>query len=231
MLPSKQVGKSQRWAAQLPVQPDTEIVQGGLGRHPGLKAFQLVRAFPVQPEGMVELVEDSLHHLAYPSQPSAQFFGPGIPAVALGRTDYPGSIAVSPPLCRRLALKAFVHYIPAPGWFPQSGQPGMGSMPEGEEVFGQGLVFDASWGKAEAGDDALGIGPKAAGGSLHTNPGGCSSQCQPARPANRRPGVWPTWWEHRNCPGLRRDSAVLAASPPSDGRKPPGFRSGAGSAG
>ena len=187
----------------MPVQPDTEIVQGGLGRHPGLKALLLARAFPVQPEGMVELVEDGLHHLAHPSQPSAQFFGPGIPAVAFGRTDYPGSIAVSPPLSRRLARKAFVHYIPTPGWLPQSGQPGMGSMPEGGEVFGQGLVFDAGWGKAEAGDDALGIDRKqAASGSLHTSPSGCSSQCQPSRPANRRPGFWRTWWEHRNCPGL-----------------------------
>ena len=30
-------------------------------------------------------------------------------------------------------------------------------MPEGEEVFGEGLVFGAGWGKAEAGDDSLGI--------------------------------------------------------------------------
>ena len=68
----------------------------------GLKAVQLMRALPVQPEGMVELGEDGLNQLAYPSQPPAQFFGSGIPAVAFGRTDYPGSIAVSPPLSRRL---------------------------------------------------------------------------------------------------------------------------------
>ena len=28
-------------------------------------------------------------------------------------------------------------------------------MPEGEEAVGQGLVLDAGWGKAEAGDDPL----------------------------------------------------------------------------
>ena len=40
ILPSKQVGKSQRCAARLPVQPDTEIVPGGLGRQPSLKALE-----------------------------------------------------------------------------------------------------------------------------------------------------------------------------------------------
>ena len=50
----------------MPVQPDTEIMQGSLGRQPGLKAVQLVRPLPVQGEGMVELVENRLHHLAYP---------------------------------------------------------------------------------------------------------------------------------------------------------------------
>ena len=64
--------------------------------------------------------------LAYPSQPPAQFFGPGIPAVAFGRTDYPGSIAVPPPLSRRLALKAFVHYLPAPYCSPNVGRLGWG---------------------------------------------------------------------------------------------------------
>ena len=33
-------------------------------------------------------------------------------------------------------------------------------MPEGEEIPGQGLVFDTGWGQAEAGDDALGIDGK-----------------------------------------------------------------------
>ena len=160
MLPTQQGSKSQCWAAQLAVQPDAEIMQGNLGRQPGLKALQLVRALPVQPEGMVELVEDSLHDLAYPGQPPAQSFRPGISAVAPGRTDQPSSVAVPPPLSPHPALKAFVRHIPTLGWRPQSGQPGMGSVPEGEEVLGQGLVFGSGWGKAEAGDDALGIDGK-----------------------------------------------------------------------
>ena len=36
----------------------------------------------------------------------------------------------------------------------------MGSMPEVKEILGQGLVFDAGRGKAEAGDDASGIDRK-----------------------------------------------------------------------
>ena len=215
----------------MPVQPDTEIMQGGLGRQPGLKAVQLVWALPVQPEGMVELVKDCLHYLAYPSQPSAQCFGPGIPAVALGGTDYPSSIVVSPPLCRRLAFKAFVHYIAAPGWLPQSGQPGMGSMPEGEEVLGQGLVFDTGWGKAEAGDDALRIDRKQQVEAF--------IPAQPVAPANVNLPGQPTSTPAFGGPGgnagtvqgFRRGIDVLAASPPGGGRKPPGSGSGAGSTG
>ena len=160
MSPPQQVGKSQRRAAQLPVQTDAEIMQGGPGSQPGLKAVQLVRAFPVQTEGMVELVKDRFHYLAYPRQPAAQSFGPGVPAVALGRRDYPGAIAVLPPLSQLPSLKALVRHIPAPDRCPQGGQPGMGGMPEGEEIFGHGLVLGAGGGKGEAGDDAFGIDGK-----------------------------------------------------------------------
>ena len=160
MLPSKQVNESQGGAAHLSIQPNREIRQGDLSGQPGLKAVQSVRTLSVQPEGMVEFVEDGLHDLADSSQPTAQCYGPGIPAVALGRTDYPGSVAVSPPLPRCLARKALVRYLPAQDWLPHSGQPGLGSMPEGEEILGQGLVFDAGWGQAEAGADASGIDRK-----------------------------------------------------------------------
>ena len=141
----------------MPVQPDAEIMQGNPGRQPGLKALQFMRALPVQPEGMMELAENRLHHLAYPGQPPAQSLGPAGPAVALGRTDYPGAIAVPPPLAQLPARKALVGQVPAPGRLSQSGQPGMGSMPEGEEVPGQSRVIGAGWGKAEAGDDPMGI--------------------------------------------------------------------------
>ena len=55
----------------MPVEPDAEIVQGGLGGQPGLEAIQLVWTLPVQPEGVVELLKDRFHDLSYPSQPAA----------------------------------------------------------------------------------------------------------------------------------------------------------------
>ena len=154
-------------------------------------------------------------------------------AVAFGRTDYPGSIVVSPPLCRRRALKAFVHYIPALGWLPQSGQSGMGSMPEGEEVLGQSLVFDAGWGKAEAGDDALGIDRKQQVEAFIPAPA--------VAPANvSRPGQ-PTGAPAFGGPGGDTGtvqsfvgavfSVALAAGSPSGGSRLPGSRSDGAPAG
>ena len=98
MSPTQQVNKSQGGTAQLPVEPDTEIVQGGLGGQPSLKALQLVRALPVQPEGVVEFVKDRFHDLAYPGQPAPQSLGPRGLAVSFGRRDQPGAVAVLPPL-------------------------------------------------------------------------------------------------------------------------------------
>ena len=160
MSPAQQVRKSQVGTAQLPVEPDTEIVQGGLGGQPGLKAVQLVRALPVQPEGMVELLEDRFHDLTYPGQPAAQCFGPRGLAVGFGRRDQPGTIAVLPPLMPLLSLEALVRHIPAQSLRPQGGKPGVGSLPEGEEILGQSLVPGAGRGKAETGNDALGIDRK-----------------------------------------------------------------------
>ena len=157
MSPTQQVNKSQRGAALLPVEPDTEIVQGGLGGQPGLKAIQLVRPLPVQPEGVVELLKDRFHDLAYPSQPAAQSLGPRGLAVAFGRRDQPGAVAVLPPLMPLPSLEALIRHIPAQGRRPQGGQPGVGSMPKGEEILGQCLVLGAGRGKAEAGNDALRI--------------------------------------------------------------------------
>ena len=220
----------------MPVEPDAEIVQGCLGGQPGLKSLQLVRALPVQPEGMVELLKDRFHDLAYSSQPAAQSLGPVGLAVAFGRRDQPGAVAVLPPLMPLPSLEALVGHIPAQGRRTQGGQPGVGSMPEGEEILGQGLILGAGRGKAEAGDDALGIDRKQqvkafipaqavalANVSLSGQP--------PELAEGPCPGVSRPLWEPRNCPTLRRGSAVPATSRPGSGRKPPGFHSSAGSAG
>ena len=144
----------------MPVEPDTEIVQGDPSRQPGLKTVQLVRTLPVQREGMVELVEDGLHDLAYPGQPAAHCFGPGIPAVAPGRTDYPGSVAVSPPLSRPPGPQSLCPLHTSLGLVPPKWATWDGGMPEGTEILGQGLVLGAGCGKAETGNAALGIDGK-----------------------------------------------------------------------
>ena len=220
----------------LPVEPDTEIMQGGLGGQPGLKAFQLVRALPVQPEGMVELFKDRFHDLAYSSQPAAQPLGPGGLAVAFGRREQPGAVAVPPPLMPLPSLKALVRHIPAQGRCPQGRQPVVGSMPEGEEVLGQSLVLGAGRGKAEAGDDALRIDGKqqvkAFIPAQAVAPANVSLSGQPPELAEGPgPGVSSPLWERRNCPTLRRGSAVPATGRPDGGRKPPRFRGSAGSTG
>jgi hypothetical protein len=43
---------------------DAEVMQRDLGRQAGRKATEVVRAFPVEAEGMIELLVDCLHHLA-----------------------------------------------------------------------------------------------------------------------------------------------------------------------
>ena len=84
MSPTQQVSKSQGGATQLPVEPDAEIVQGGLGGQPGLKALQLVRALPVQPEGMVELLKDVSTIWRIPASQQRSALGQGVLLLALG---------------------------------------------------------------------------------------------------------------------------------------------------
>ena len=217
MLPTQQVNESQGGAAQLPVEQYAKIMQGGSGCQSCLKAVQLVRPLPVQPEGVVELLKDRFHDLAYPGQPAAQSFGPGSLAVAFGRRDQPGAVAVPPPLMQLPSLKALVRHIPAQGRCPQGGQPGVGSMPEGEEILGQCLVLGAGRGKAEAGDDALRIDGKeqvkAFIPAQAVAPANISLSGQPPELAEGPcPGVSRLLWEPRNCPMLRRGSGVPATS-------------------
>ena len=206
-----------------------------------MKALQLVRALPVQSEGMVELLKDRFHDLAYPGQPAAQSLGPGGLAVAFGRGDQPAAVTVLPPLMPLPSLEALVRHIPAqalrqaqeapPEWAIWGGEyAGRRKNPRPVSVLGAGL------GKAEAGDDALGIDRKqqvkAFIPAQAVAPANVSLSGQPPELVEgRRPGVSRPLWEPRNCPTLRRGSAVPATARPGSGRKPPGFRSSAGSAG
>src|SRR5436305_499922 len=69
-LPVEQISESQRLAPQLPVEPDTKVVQGHFGRQARLKAIQGMRTLPRQPEGIEQLIIDGFNDLAQPDQPA-----------------------------------------------------------------------------------------------------------------------------------------------------------------
>ena len=159
MSPLQQVNKSQRGAALLPFEPDTEIMQGGLGGQPGLKAIQLVRALPVQPEDMVELLKEFPRFGVSQPASGAVLWARGSCCClwaerSAGRRSSPATAYATP------GPRSPCPPIPAQSRCPQDGQSGVGSMPEGEEILGQSLVLGAGRGKAETGDDALGVDGK-----------------------------------------------------------------------
>ena len=86
-LPVEQISESQRLAPQLPVEPDTKVVQGHFGRQARLKAIQGMRTLPRQPEGIEQLIIDGFNDLAQPSQPAPPVFGPAHFAALVRRPD------------------------------------------------------------------------------------------------------------------------------------------------
>jgi hypothetical protein len=157
MSPTQQIGKGQGCSPQLPIQPDTEVMQGHLGRQACLKASQGVGALTAQPEGVMQFVIDGLNNLPYSRQPAPQPAGPRVLTIALGRTDYLSPIAPIPVPVLGFTLKALVHHIVALGGSTQSGQPGMGPMTASEAVLCQPLIRGAGCADAETSDDSLGI--------------------------------------------------------------------------
>ena len=118
------------------IQPDTEIMQGNFGGQSSLKAIQCMGPFCVQPKCVVELLQDRFHDLAHSSYPAAQSLGPRTLAIAFGWTDYLNSVVVIPLLVPFFALEPLVHHIVTLGGRSDGGHPGVGSMPEGEEILG-----------------------------------------------------------------------------------------------
>src|SRR5262245_38658470 len=104
-LPIHQVYKGQPRPAKLLIQPDAEVMQGDLCGQACLQPAELMGAFPIQAEGMLELVMDCLHNLADAREPAPPRLGPRPPTIAPRWTNNLG--AVSRPPCRmvRLAFK------------------------------------------------------------------------------------------------------------------------------
>ena len=75
-LPVHQVCKGQLGPTKLLIQPDAEVMQGNLRGQARLQPTELMGSFPIQAEGMLELVMDRLHNLADTREPAPQRLGP-----------------------------------------------------------------------------------------------------------------------------------------------------------
>ena len=131
MSPTQQINKSEGGTGQLPVEPDAEIVQGGLGR-PAWSESPPVGAGAPSPARGHGRASQRLFLRFGVSRPAsgAVPWAKGL-AVGFGRRDQPGAIAVLPPLMPLPSLEALVRHIPSRPFGklwrrPQGGQPGMG---------------------------------------------------------------------------------------------------------
>ena len=66
------------------MQPHAEVMQGDRRGPARLQPAEGMGPFPIQAEGMMELVSDRLHNLADASEPTPQRLGPRRLAVPLG---------------------------------------------------------------------------------------------------------------------------------------------------
>ena len=122
-----------------------------------LKPAEIMRPFPIEAEGMRELVIHGLHALAHSSHPAPEPLGPRRPTVALGRADDLGAIGLPPGHLIGSPLEAFVDDLRPTGWSPNTRQAKVGMAAESKERFCQGLIFGAGRTTAEAGDHPDGV--------------------------------------------------------------------------
>src|SRR5262245_46766445 len=110
-LPVHQVRKGQPRPAELVMHPDAEVRQGNLGGQARLQPAQLMGPFPIQAEGLLELLVDGLHNLADAREPAPPRLGPRPLTVPLGWADALSAVGRPPRRMVGLALKAFVDDI------------------------------------------------------------------------------------------------------------------------
>src|SRR5215831_5094413 len=125
-LPVHQVCKGQPRPAELLIDPDAEVMQGDLGGQARLQSAQLMRPFPIQAEGMMELLVDGLHNLADAREPAPPRLGPRPLTVPPGRANNLGAVERPPGRMVRQALKALVHDVRTPRRRSDTGQPRLG---------------------------------------------------------------------------------------------------------
>jgi len=157
MLPCDEIGKRELRAAELLVEPDTEVVQGGLSGQACLEAIEGMRTLAVEAEGMIQAPIDRLDDLAQARQPTPPGARPGVTAVALGGTNDDRSVVLSPMLIQGLPFEAFVGEIRPLSRSADTGQPWMGAVARGKEGLGQRRVRGSGRPEAQAGDDPHGV--------------------------------------------------------------------------
>src|ERR687888_304552 len=121
-LPVHQVCKGQPRPAELLIQPNAEVMQGDPRSSAHLQPAECVGPFPIQAEGMLELVMDRLHNLADAREPAPQRLGPRPLTVPLGRADALGAVGRPPRPMIGLALTALVDDVRTLCGRPDTGQ-------------------------------------------------------------------------------------------------------------
>src|SRR6266571_2922206 len=153
-LPIEQIGKSQRIASKLQVEPDAKVMQGHFRRQTCLKAVQRMGTLTGKPESIEQLVKDGLNDLAQPSQPASPGFGPAYLAALMWWADDLGTIRGLPLGVQQIARKALVGDIGALRWSADTGQTRCGLLSSGKEGLGQAMIVATARGKAKAGNHA-----------------------------------------------------------------------------
>ncbi len=133
-LPIEQIGKSQRIAPKLHVEPDAKVMQGHFGPQTCLKAVQRMGTLTGKPKGLEQLARDRFNDLTQSSQPASPVFGPAHLALLVGRADDLGSIRLVPLAMQLIASKAFVGEIDAVCWSAHTGQRRRGKLSSGKKV-------------------------------------------------------------------------------------------------
>src|SRR5262245_24177385 len=151
-LPVHQVCKGQPGPTKLLIQPDAEVMQGNLRGQARLQPTELMGAFSIQAEGMMELIMDRLHNLADTREPAPQRLGPRPLTIPPRRTNDLGAVARPPRRMVRLALKALVNDIRTQRGSPDTGQARLGLATQGKKGVCQRLILGAGCPNAKAGD-------------------------------------------------------------------------------
>lgn len=117
-----------------------------------LQPTESMGPFPIETEGMMELLVHRLHNLAHPSKPTPEPLGPRRPAIALGRTDDVGAIGLPPGRLVGLPLATLLDDIRSAGWGPNTRQTRRGRAAAGKARLRQGLSLRTCSPKPAAGD-------------------------------------------------------------------------------